>query len=86
MTLRRIKTETLKHSASCYSTRMNCKVCVSVCVLTVGKALCDGGSGIRVGATLPLDVPFLNGPQETMVTLIRYTWTHQSTRRHFQDF
>lgn len=44
-----------------------------VCVLTVGEALCDGGPGIRVGATLPLDVSFLNSPQETMVTLMRYT-------------
>lgn len=42
-------------------------------ILTVGEALRDGGSGIRVSPALPLNVSFLDSLHKTMVTLVGYT-------------
>lgn len=44
------------------------------CTLTVREALSDGGSWVRVRATLPLDVSLLDRSQETVVALISDTW------------
>lgn len=42
-------------------------------ILTVGEALRDGGSRIRVSPALPLNVSFLDSLHKTMVTLVGYT-------------
>lgn len=42
-------------------------------ILTVGKALSDGCSRVRICATFPLDISFLDSSQETVVALISHT-------------